>query len=109
MDEASGAVMGALIGDAAGAVLEFARRPLGDEDVAHALSFPGGGPWLVAPGQITDDGELTLSLLAALVDARSGRSPAACAAERYAAWVESQPFDIGTTTARSLGCLSTLG
>jgi len=31
------------------------------------MSLPGGGPHGVAPGQITDDGELTLSLLNGLV------------------------------------------
>jgi ADP-ribosylglycohydrolase len=32
------------------------------------MSLPGGGPHKVAPGQITDDGELTLSLLHGLIN-----------------------------------------
>ena len=102
-DAALGAVLGALVGDAAGAVLEFFGRPITAGDVAHALTMPGGGTWSVAPGQITDDGELTMSLLHALVEAPE--SPRSAAAARYAAWVASAPFDIGNTTARSLGCL----
>ena len=102
-DAALGAVLGALVGDAAGAVLEFFGRPIESADVAHALTMPGGGTWAVAPGQVTDDGELTMSLLHALVE--EPESPRPAAAARYAAWVASDPFDIGATTARSLGCL----
>jgi ADP-ribosylglycohydrolase len=64
--------------------------------------MPGGGCWRVAPGQITDDGELTMSLLGALAE---GGPPRAAAARAYASWVASRPFDIGNTTASSLGCL----
>lgn len=102
-DGALGAVMGALVGDAAGAVLEFFGRPITEGDVAHAMAMPGGGTWGVAPGQITDDGELTMSLLRALAAAPD--APARAAAERYAEWVASDPFDIGATTSASLGCL----
>ncbi len=101
-DAALGAVLGALAGDAAGAVLEFYERAIGEADVAQALAMPGGGCWRLAPGQITDDGELTMSLLAAL--AESG-DPRANAARTYAKWVASRPFDIGGTTASALGCL----
>jgi ADP-ribosyl-[dinitrogen reductase] hydrolase len=101
-DEALGTVLGALVGDAAGAVLEFCGRDIGSADVEHALTMPGGGTWGVAPGQITDDGELTMSLLNALAEspARPRR-----AADHYVRWVESDPFDIGATTRSAMGCL----
>jgi ADP-ribosyl-[dinitrogen reductase] hydrolase len=102
-DRAVGAVLGALVGDAAGAVLEFLREPVEERHVELALSMPGGGVWSVAPGQITDDGELTMSLLRALVE--NPERPTERAAVHYAKWVESGPFDIGTTTRASLGCL----
>jgi ADP-ribosylglycohydrolase len=102
-DAALGAVLGALVGDASGAVLEFFGRPITPADVDRAITLPGGGVWAVAPGQITDDGELTMSLLNALVEAPS--RPRAAAAAHYARWVASEPFDIGATTAQSLGCL----
>jgi ADP-ribosylglycohydrolase len=101
-DAALGAVLGALVGDAAGAVLEFFGRAIARADVEHALTMPGGGTWDVAPGQITDDGELTMSLLNAL--AEDPDKPLG-AASHYARWVASDPFDIGATTAASLGCL----
>ncbi len=102
-DAAVGAVLGALVGDAAGAVLEFLDRPVTGADVDHAMTMPGGGTWNVAPGQVTDDGELTMCLLRAL--AGGGARPRDAAAPRYAAWVASRPFDIGATTSASLGCL----
>ncbi|MBX3204824.1 MAG: ADP-ribosylglycohydrolase family protein [Labilithrix sp.] len=102
-DAALGSVLGALVGDAAGAVLEFFGGPIEAADVAHALTMPGGGTWEVAPGQVTDDGELTMSLLAAL--ASDPDAPTERAARHYARWVQSDPFDIGATTAASLGCL----
>jgi ADP-ribosylglycohydrolase len=101
-DAALGAVLGALVGDAAGAVREFFGRALEASDVEHALAMPGGGTWNVAPGQITDDGELTMSLLNALVE--SPDDPRG-AASHYGRWVSSDPFDIGAPTAASLGCL----
>lgn len=102
-DVALGAVIGALVGDAAGAVLEFLGREIAEADVAQAMTMPGGGTWEVAPGQVTDDGELTMSLLRGLCDAPD--DPTAAVAARYAAWVASDPFDIGATTSASLGCL----
>ncbi len=41
------------------------RRPDAD-DVARALTMPGGGAHQVMPGQITDDGETTLCSARAL-------------------------------------------
>jgi len=50
-DAAVGAVLGALVGDAAGAVLEFFRAEITAQDVEHALTMPGGGTWNVAPAE----------------------------------------------------------
>ena len=94
-DRALGAILGALVGDAAGAVLEFAGLP-STASVQAALTFPGGGWWKVAPGQITDDGELTLSLARALLV--GGQFDIEAIARSYARWLASRPFDIGQTT-----------
>lgn len=101
-DAALGAILGALVGDACGAVLEFFRAEITAPDVEHALTMPGGGVWNVAPGQITDDGELTMSLLNALAEAPDRPRHAAA---HYARWVASGPFDIGITTRKAMGCL----
>jgi len=95
-----GSVLGALIGDAAGATLEFlGRRPTADE-VEQALCLPGGGVWRVAPGQITDDGEMTLALYRALVG--HDKFPLDAVGSNYVEWFRSRPFDFGGTTHRAL-------
>lgn len=100
-DAALGAVLGALIGDAAGAVLEFLGRAPSVDEVQEALRFPGGGVWRVAPGQITDDGELTLCLARGLVEG-GGTFPSDAIASWYGRWYQSSPFDIGGTTRTAL-------
>lgn len=90
-------ILGALVGDAAGAVLEF-KDEISTEDVEAALHMPGGGTWRVGPGQITDDGELTLALWNVLKehDAHDG-VPLSEMMGAYAEWYASFPFDIGRT------------
>ena len=100
LEVALGAMLGACVGDAAGAVLEFLRAEPTAADVAHALSFPGGGCWRVAPGQITDDGELTVTLAVALAEHPEVGEHVA---RGYAGWYTSHPFDMGQTTARAFG------
>ena len=56
----------------------------------------GGGVWGTAPGQITDDSELALSLMHNLAGRDSFDIEAI--AVQYQRWVNSLPFDIGTTT-----------
>lgn len=101
-DAAFGCLLGACCGDAAGATLEFMGRQPTLAEVEGALNMPGGGVWQVAPGQITDDGELTLCLAHAL--AGQSNFDIECVAKQYALWIESHPFDIGNTTHASLGC-----
>ena len=100
-DRARGCLLGALCGDAAGATLEFMDRDPTDEEVIWAMGMPGGGELEVAPGQITDDGELTLCLARAL--AKSRTFDLETVAKSYFKWYESRPFDIGFTTSYSLG------
>ena len=103
-DAVLGAILGALVGDAAGAPLEFTHRSLTVADAERALTMPGGGVWSVAPGQITDDGELTLCLLRAL--AAEPSFDLETIAQEYATWMRSDPYDIGNTTQMSLGCFA---
>ena len=101
-DAAAGALIGACVGDAAGATLEFLGHVPSAAEVERAMAMPGGGVWRVAPGQITDDGELTLCLAMAL--AGSDGFDVESIARKYAAWIQWEPFDIGVTTRQSLGC-----
>ena len=100
-DRATGCLLGALCGDAAGATLEFLPHDPTAEEVAWAMSMPGGGRLKVASGQITDDGELTLCLAQALAESKTFNLERI--ARNYARWIESSPFDVGMTTINSLG------
>lgn len=102
LSNAQGALLGALIGDAAGATLEFLGRVPTPDDLDHALTLPGGGALRVAPGQITDDGELTLALARALCDAQA--YPAERVALHYQRWMSSSPFDVGNATRMAMDC-----
>jgi len=99
---ALGAVMGALVGDAAGGVLEFMGRAPTQQEVDEAMQMPGGGVFELAPGQFTDDGEMTVSLVRALLAARGAYRPE-LVAQHYCEWENSRPFDIGMATRAALG------
>jgi ADP-ribosyl-[dinitrogen reductase] hydrolase len=92
-------MLGACIGDAAGGVLEFMRRCPTATEVANALAMPGGGVHGLASGQITDDGELTLALFSELKNTVPSKEnfPVYDIVRSYAAWLKSNPFDVGNT------------
>lgn len=101
MDNALGAIIGALVGDAAGAPLEFKRR-YGNDDIEDAIMMRGGGSLCVGPGQVTDDGELTMALAGALSGAGAKDGfPINRVGEAYNAWYMSDPFDCGMTCRRA--------
>lgn len=114
MDMILGGLYGALVGDAAGATLEFFRGDITERDVKRAMYMPGGGSLDVVAGQITDDGELTIALLQGLVDSkresresRVSREPCFYILKRYIQWYKSNPIDCGMTISRSLKeCIS---
>lgn len=98
---AQGCLVGAFVGDSAGARLEFLGRKPGETELDEALAMKGGGVFQVAPGQVTDDGELTLALARALVGEKV--YPRDKVATNYRAWVASRPFDMGNATSNALG------
>lgn len=101
-DSRLGALVGLAVGDALGTTNEFA-------DLA-APSFPtlavgphvevtGGGPFRVAPGQVTDDTQMAAALATSLHANR--RFDSDDVAERYIAWSK-VAFDIGNQTSAAL-------
>ncbi|MDX2012109.1 MAG: ADP-ribosylglycohydrolase family protein [Myxococcaceae bacterium] len=102
LSRARGALWGQAVGDALGTTVEFQRA----EEIASR--FPngvrevvGGGPFDVAPGQVTDDTELALCLARSL--AERGRFDEDDVARRYIAWCVANPPDVGGTTRRAFG------
>ena len=65
------------------------------------MSMPGGGCHKVAPGQVTDDSELSMCLLNGLV-AGEGLLDMYKVCQFYAMWISSAPFDVGNTTRNGL-------
>jgi ADP-ribosylglycohydrolase len=98
---ARGALLGAFVGDASGATLEFLGRKPSAKDVEKAMSMAGGGWLRVAPGQITDDGELALCFARSL--ARAHAVDRDKIARAYVDWFQSGPFDCGNTTHNAFG------
>lgn len=103
-DRAFGSVIGAFIGDSIGSFTEF-RSIVPDEIVEQALMMPGGGPFNVSPGQVTDDSELALSLAQGIVDSLNQSNIHEMIARRYGEWLASRPFDKGRTTYMALRTL----
>jgi len=94
MDKALGCMMGVLVGDASGAVLEF-RHKFDNDDVSDAMHMKGGGALNIGKGQVTDDGELTLALAHSLTGTQY--YPMNKVAKAYNTWINSMPFDVGAT------------
>lgn len=88
------AMMGAFVGDAVGAVLEFSEGPVSEARVQAAMAYPGGGPHRIGKAQTTDDSDLTLALWRALC---SDEQRPQAMMRAYADWLYSVPFDIGAT------------
>src|SRR5690242_6626231 len=101
---AQGCLLGQLTGDALGSMVEFKAGRTIAALYPQGLREIGASPvWHTLPGQPTDDSEMALMLARALV--RAGFSEQA-AANAYADWIESQPFDIGTTTRTAVAPMS---
>ncbi len=88
------------MGDAMGTCLEFSQQLINETTVALSMTMPGGGPHKVAPAQITDDGELTLSLMNGLIKG-AGQLNLKEVVRQYGNWIQSKPFDIGSTIRNS--------
>jgi ADP-ribosylglycohydrolase len=98
MDRSLGCVIGAFIGDSIGSLLEFKLHTT-PEEVEHALTMPGGGPFYLSRGQVTDDSELAIALARALA---VGKFDVDNIATQYIEWMHSGPFDRGLTISNAL-------
>jgi len=71
------------------------------EDAEKCLALPGGGPFKLGKGQITDASELALSLGNGLVAGNGVLDLNKIAAEYYK-WYETGPFDLGVAMKNAL-------
>ncbi len=101
LSRAQGCLLGQLAGDALGSLVEFQtpeeiyrRYPNGVRELAD------GGTFNTIAGQPTDDSEMALLLARMLVERNTYDANAARAA--YVYWLDSGPFDCGSTIASAL-------
>jgi ADP-ribosyl-[dinitrogen reductase] hydrolase len=102
-DRARGVLLGLACGDALGRPVEF--NSASDISAEHGRldEMVGHGTWNQPAGTITDDTEQALCIARSLVDQQE--FDPADVAERFVAWYDSGPFDIGRMTMRSLSRL----
>jgi ADP-ribosyl-[dinitrogen reductase] hydrolase len=99
-DRARAAFLGAALGDALGATVEFMTPA--EIQAAHRVhrEITGGG-WLhLRPGAVTDDTEM--SLWAARALAANGGFQARAVADAFVAWLRARPTDVGNAVRRGL-------
>jgi ADP-ribosylglycohydrolase len=101
MDRAKGCLAAHFLGESIGSYLEFSSQ-IGEEQVDKAMLMEGGGWFNINPGQITDDGEIAISLLEGLIDAQDKGFDLEKIALKYRDWIKSSPFDKGITVGSAL-------
>jgi ADP-ribosyl-[dinitrogen reductase] hydrolase len=101
LSRAQGCLLGQLAGDALGSLVEFdAAQTIARRYTDGPRLLEDGGCWSTIAGQPTDDSELALSLARSILEAHGYQEEAA--AQAYALWNDSRPFDIGGTTRSAL-------
>ncbi|EAR83125.2 ADP-ribosylglycohydrolase (macronuclear) [Tetrahymena thermophila SB210] len=100
---AEGCLFGAFIGDSMGSYLEFNKQQITNELVRQAYQLPGGGIFNLTKGQLTDDGELAIMLAEGLLEAKTNEPNDFMIniLKKYHFWVNSNPFDFGSTMQNS--------
>ncbi|HIJ38776.1 MAG TPA: ADP-ribosyl-[dinitrogen reductase] hydrolase [Rhodospirillaceae bacterium] len=107
MDRALGAYLGFAIGDALGATVEFMTRGEIQEKYGQLDKMVGGGWLRLAPGQVTDDTEMSLFLGRSLIARRGFDLGDVC--ESFATWLKTGPVDVGNTCRRGIRRYVTMG
>jgi ADP-ribosyl-[dinitrogen reductase] hydrolase len=102
-DRARGALLGLACGDALGRPVEFASAEEISAEHGQLDEMVGHGTWNQPAGTITDDTEQALCIARSLVEHQT--FDPADVADRFVAWYDSEPFDIGRMTMKSLSRL----
>jgi len=102
-DQARGVLLGLACGDALGRPVEFASASEIQSNHGRLEEMVGHGTWNQPAGTITDDTEQALCIARSLIE--QGEFDPADIAERFVGWYDSNPFDIGRMTMKSLSRL----
>ena len=99
-DRALGAYLGFAVGDALGATVEFLTAGEIAQRHGKHCRMIGGGWLMLAPGQVTDDTEMTLCVGRAIVGSGGWDVRAVC--EEFSEWLRAVPADVGNTCRRGI-------
>ena len=99
-NRARGALLGLACGDALGRPVEFASASEISAEHGRLDEMIGNGTWNQPAGTITDDTDQALCIARSLVEQQA--FDPADVAERFVAWYDTGPFDIGGMTRRAL-------
>ena len=99
-EQFAGCMLGLACGDALGATVEFLSRDEIRTRYGQLRDIIGGGWLRLAPGEVTDDTQMTTCIAESIV--ATGTVNGDDIARRFVDWLHSEPKDIGTTTRRAL-------
>ena len=102
-NRALGCLYGSMLADSLGSFLEM-REDVTKENVDLAMTLPGGGYFKTAPGQFTDDTDLSLCVAYGITEAK-GDLDLNKIAKYYKLWFHSSPFSLGKTTEKAFEAL----
>lgn len=101
MDKVKGALYGFAIGDAMGATNEFKTKEQ-IECEGKVTDLVGGG-WLnLNPGEVTDDTQMMLCVIDAIMNAKTKQEFESICKENFIAWKNTMPKDIGNQCHKSI-------
>jgi ADP-ribosyl-[dinitrogen reductase] hydrolase len=100
LDRAHGTLLGLACGDALGRPVEFQSPKRIADDHGTLREMVGDGTHRQPAGTVTDDTDLALCVARSLVE--TGRFDPDDLGERFVAWLESRPFDVGLTTSDAI-------
>jgi len=101
LSRAQGCLLGQLAGDSLGGLVEFqSPEEIRRKYPNRVRDLADGGTWGTLAGQPTDDSEMALILARMLI--KQGQYVAEEARKAYVFWLQSAPFDCGSTVSTGL-------
>lgn len=105
---AIGCISGAIIGDACGSSVKFKEKSLNSIELDRCMDLRGGGHLKLNPGQCSDEGEMIMCLMQTLAEMGEGDDTfdQSIVVKWYKRWFDSDPLDIESAIANTIGKLS---
>jgi ADP-ribosyl-[dinitrogen reductase] hydrolase len=100
LDRAQGTLLGLACGDALGRPVEFRSPAEIEREHDRLREMVGGGTHRQPAGTVTDDTDLMLCVARSLVE--TGTFDPEDVGERFVAWLDGGPFDVGLTTSDAI-------